>query len=178
MSETTRNAAQEWYKENGSGASETSPLVDQIKFVRVAIDGLMANAEANKRSAETTLAWRSLQMGKSWLGKALGELKQPNPYPASNTAKDIPPTADTAKEATIIIGKDDNAWTQYLNEQRLKLDGVIGSPVFYSYHSFEMHSSGADVTKYTLALQNSSRHLAEAKFWLGFELGIVRERNQ
>lgn len=70
-----------------------------IKNQRVAIDSLIQAIKVTKESPEETLAWRALQQAKHWLGEALAELGNSNPYPNSMNPSNaiVDPTADTAK---------------------------------------------------------------------------------
>lgn len=44
-------------------------LIEKVTELRVDADALCKHAESMKSSPEMTLAFRSLQMGRSWLGK-------------------------------------------------------------------------------------------------------------
>lgn len=71
----------------------------ETKALRVEIDAVIQKVRQSPyKSAERTLAFRSLQQAVMWLGMHLKELGNPNPYPNSrlpNTT--IDPTADNLK---------------------------------------------------------------------------------
>lgn len=71
-----------------------------VKQLRKDTDEIIQRVKSLPGSAETTLAYRNLQMGVMWLGMVLKELNEPNPYPSSkdpNTGTVIEPTADGLK---------------------------------------------------------------------------------
>lgn len=144
------------------------PIDQHIKLLREKVDFVMETAETNKASGESTLAWRSLQMGKAWLGKALESLgTSPNPYPASDTAKGIPPTADVNKAKDIPLApKDPDGYTQYLNKTRVEVQDLINQVAYFK---------NSNSNSFNEAIANSFNHLTEAKLWFGYELGRVKE---
>jgi len=139
-------------------------LVSNIKTIRVEIDSLINNAGANNKGAWTYEALKSLMMGKSWLGRALGALNEANPYPASETASGIPPTADTS-ETFVLAPADADGYTRYLNLQRKDIQDVVDN--------LEMLDAKMSAAIY---VELSIQHLTEAKFWYGFELAEIREK--
>lgn len=147
------------------------PIDQHIKKLREAVDFVMETAEKNKTSGESTLAWRSLQMGKAWLGKALEALgTSPNPYPPSETAKGIPPTADVNKAKDIRLApKDPDGYTQYLNEIRIQVQDLVNQVSYFK---------NSNSNPFNEAIANSVNHLTEAKLWFGYELGRVKTENQ
>lgn len=71
----------------------------EVKKYRVEIDSLIQRLKADKSNAEETLAFRSLQEAKHWLGESLAILGAANPYPNSKDPSNsvVDPTADVAK---------------------------------------------------------------------------------
>jgi hypothetical protein len=132
-------------------------LLDKLDELRISIDSLIQKAVAVKSSAETTLAWRSLQMGKAWLGKFKAELGATNPYSVASEAKDIPPTAETYNGDIVITGD--------------KLKDVNAIRASIQLHVDEVSAIGSDSNCVLFAVQ----HLSEAKMWYGFELQNMRE---
>jgi len=60
-------------------------MEQQIKQLRVELDGLTQLVKHLTPSREVSLTYTSLQLSKMWLGKVLKELGTPNPYPESKT---------------------------------------------------------------------------------------------
>ena len=86
-------------------------MIEQIKRLRVEIDGLAQLCEAlspykdlecgrilpSYNSVEILEAVKSLKLSKAWLGKILEQLGNENPYGSGyKTVEDIVPTADVA----------------------------------------------------------------------------------
>lgn len=135
-------------------------LIKSVDNFRYKADALIQNAFVCKKSAETTLAWRSLQMAKSWLGKYKGDLGPLTPYGIAQYVKDIPKTAEVFEGEMIVT----DGGLQDINIMRQNIDSFI------------------DAIKHTIvdanvniAILNVVNHLSEARFWYGFELARIRE---
>lgn len=133
--------------------------MNQTTTFRKRIDFLIMCAVAAKASAETTLAWRSLQMAKAWLGKALAAMGQTTPYTVADSPDKIPPTADTSEETV-------PEWADHLgavNWMRQKIS--------------EIHLVFPQEEEQKRCYQKAADYLEEAKMWYGFELANLRESN-
>lgn len=116
-------------------------MIDQIKTLRVKIDGLAQLTKELKPiprypeihvvgeepwyyipSNEINKTYDSLILAKAWLGKVLGELGTESPYKSGyKTVSDIEPTADIAE----LI---ENDFIQYPTEQNKKGSVFIDKP--------------------------------------------------
>ena len=131
-----------------------------VDSLRIEADALIQNSVVCKKSAETTLAWRSLQMAKSWLGKLKGELGAETPYAVVSEIKDIPPTAEVYQgELQVSQG----VHLADINLMRQKIQ--------------ELHDRISEDTQLNgrPTAINALQHLAESRFWYGFELKNLRE---
>lgn len=136
-------------------------LLESVDNFRYKADSLIQNALVCKKTAETTLAWRSLQMAKSWLGKYKGELGAQTPYVVVQNVKDIPKTAEVFEGEMIVS----DGGLQDVNTMRQE----IGS--FIEAIKYTIPDANA-----TIAILNVVNHLSEARFWYGFELQSMREK--
>lgn len=126
------------------------------KKFRVQLDALIQGAFGAKKSEETTLAWRSLQLAKAWLGKSLQYLGEPSPYTVASTPDAIPPTADTAPESFI------------LTENHLADINALRSAIQSSIDAITANRPTEPNQRH--CWDKCLHHLAEARFWYGFEL--------
>jgi len=115
----------------------------------------------------------SLLLGKAWLGKILGQLGEPTPYQNDGKRKtvgDIEDVSDGVPENRFFITKEYNdknhiEKVDYLREEIQKL---INNTSDFSEVYPEVELEQGFVYKY----------LTEAKMWLGFELGRVRDEHK
>jgi len=138
-----------------------------IQFIdesRIECDALIQTAVSLKTTAETTLAWRSLQMGKAWLGKVKAVFGETNPYSPVYDAKDIPPTAE------VYVGEQHltNDKLANINSIRERIESLITK-----FEPYTKHLGANDLGK--KEIDYSLKHLAEAKMWYGFELSNMRD---
>lgn len=130
---------------------------------RKRLDALIQNGKAIKKSAETTLAWRSLQMAKAWLGKALGYQGNASPYTVAEKISEIPPTADVSDKPVMLDLNDHllnvNMMRDAIQSEIESIEGVMPT------EERQRHC-------YQKCLDN----LAEARMWYGFELQELREQ--
>lgn len=131
---------------------------------RIECDALIQTAVTLKTTAETTLAWRSLQMGKAWLGKVKAAFGKTNPYTPASDAKLIPPTAQVY-EGEIYPPKGK---LEGINDIRAKIESLISK-----FEPYVKHTSDRDLGK--KEIDYALKHLAEAKMWYGFELSNMRD---
>lgn len=132
------------------------------KQFREKLDSLIQNAKSIKNSPETTLAWRSLQLAKAWLGKSLSYLGTANPYTPAATVDAIPPTADVATEPSS-LGTDQ---LLNINQIRDEIQAQIDA----------IEANRPSEEKQRNCWDKCIEHLTEAKFWYGFELAEMREK--
>jgi hypothetical protein len=133
-------------------------IFSKIDHYRIETDRLIQNAVICEKSAETTLAWRSLQMAKSWLGKLKVELGSGTPYVVVSDVKNIPKTVEVYQGDLQL--SDDNLFNiNLMREEIQKLHTDI------SNSEINTHT----MTSYAL------QHLSEARFWYGFELQNLRK---
>lgn len=134
-------------------------MTNQTTTFRKRIDFLINCALILKTSAETTLAWRSLQMAKAWLGQALGKMGQPTPYTVADNPGAIPPTADT-----------------YEGDLPESLEGLEGINYMRQKIS-EIHFVLPQEEEQKRCYRKAADYLAEARMWYGFELANMRASN-
>lgn len=172
-------------------------LTLKTKELRVYIDGisqlvkyLHTTTDVNNwrpfNSHEVNQCYDALMFGKAWLGKCLEELDVPTPYSNDGnrkTVQDIEPVADTIdnqRETKLLF-----LWESYENFKQLneieKIDclreeikNLTVSVKFLDHESF-----GEKITReFAIARTNSYSYLCEARMWLGFELGNIKERSK
>ena len=140
----------------------------------------------SENSQEIKEAVKSLKLSKAWLGKILEQLGSENPYGSGyKTVEDIVPETDkaeivcgsidpincrsTARDAFTVAGKlvTENYGThiEKVDWLRTEIKRLIDSTTDYSQEVPEIELEQGFVYKY----------LAEAWFWLGFELGRIRD---
>jgi len=162
----------------------------EIKRLRVQTDALIQIANENKTSAETTLAWRELQLAKAWLGKLLGDVsKTPSPYPQVSKPEFIPPTTEVAQLAPY---KFDGS-LDMCNSQRNILDTTLEDfrdlwypnlNIIIMNHNNEVGApkdmediKRVEADRITLKFDYVNliqEHLEQAKIWYGFEIANLR----
>lgn len=139
-------------------------FMQHINDSRLKCDELMQTAAFIKSTAETTLAWRSLQMGKGWLGKVKAAFGEQNPYTPAQEAKDIPPVAEKYEGELNLSGDKLND----INFMRDEIEKVI-----VSFDPYSRNMTSGDLGK--KEIDYALKHLAEAKMWYGFELSNMRD---
>lgn len=152
-------------------------MIEKIKELRGQIDGLAQLTKEltfDHNSKQINSAVDSLFLAKAWLGKMLGVLGNPSPYPKDGerkTVADIEPTADKA-----VSGSSDE-WklkshiekVDWLRQNIYKCSDEI--VVLFDNIGF----MNLDAARIREAITFSNKHLCEARFWLGFELERIRE---
>lgn len=129
-----------------------------IKEQRIRIDRLICLSENNKKSAECTLALRSLQMGKSWLGKILEHIGSPTPYKVVDKEAEIPNTADVFDESLPTL----ESHLEFVNYIRAEIQKEIDLIDILPYDKMAVITNQVYI------------HLSEAKMWYGFELQNIK----
>ena len=175
-------------------------MKEQIKQLRVKIDGLIQLCEGlkpitnyvggvdpykddaplsvlaypNENSQEIKEAVKSLKLSKAWLGKVLGSLGSENPYKSGyRTVEDIEPTAD---EHRGILHDPQEGEKPWLTKSHIeKVDWLrteikrTGVQLYNTIHFKEIGISEGEL---------AYKYICEARFWLGFELGRVRDESE
>lgn len=184
----TGKKADEFIKEFLASANNYhATLVDSVEGTNPIVQVLESH-EINK-------TYDSLILAKAWLGKVLGELGNPTPYQNDGKrkdVKDIEPTADTATKHPEFI-------TQKMGE--IQVSSVKGSDWLLKTHIEKVDWLRQEIQKvidnklsledYTPEEEELKReparneyfyeimyqqYLTEARFWLGFELGRLRDK--
>lgn len=180
-------------------------MIEQIKRLRVEIDGLaqlceslnpvviygvgvvpsrhcrccteIGFTERKGNSEEIKEAVKSLKLSKAWLGKVLEQLGNENPYGSGyKTVEDIVPTADVASRIEDYPVAPDHwpdgevykSHIEKVDWLRTEIKRLIDNTTDYSQEVPEIELEQGFVYKY----------LCEARFWLGFELGRVRNESK
>ena len=165
--------------------------IQEIKRLRIQVDALIQIANEHKTSAETTLAWRELQLAKAWLGKLLGDVsKSPSPYVQVRKTELIPATTKVAELAPykfdtpldmcnsqrniiedIIVAFED----MYLAPNLSQLVQFYNDSFGYGTNSKEIQEINEKKIYYNYDYWNLVRnHFQQARFWYGFEIANLR----
>ena len=176
-------------------------MIQEIKELRVKIDGLYNLTRDLKpysmygikaivkmdvpsfNSWEIEDAAKSLLLAKAWLGKLLGELGSENPYSSGKKeVKDIEPTADThwQKDWDNLYDVDgckvvNLSHIQKVDWLRSEIQSVIDEVQLIT--DDVTHRVDRSNYRRALCVQNTYKHLCEAKMWLGFEFARIKEEN-
>lgn len=161
-------------------------MKEQIKELRVEIDGLSVLTKQLSPSKEIEKTYDSLILAKAWLGKVLGEIGEPTPYANDGNRKsveDIEPTADKGfkyiqiSETEDYIINDGIKWSS-LNHIE-KVDWLREEIQLIVNIVKDIHISNYQVSReFNIARTNSYNYLSEARFHLGFELQRIRESSR
>lgn len=137
--------------------------------------------ETSKNTNEILEAIKSLKLSKAWLGKALGELGEETPYKNDGLrkeVKDIEPVADkdllTGKslEKSWLVDDNMELWSKKSHIEKVDwLREEIKAVIQRLSNTFNYNEFG--VSNGELAMV----YLQEARFWLGFELGRIRDES-
>lgn len=179
-----------------------SQLVEDLQTTRIVDLNLKRNGESiedfTKRCKEENLgnqiysqignltkAKNSLYLAKGWLGKLLGELGTENPYGSGyKTKEDIRPTADVKdlSELDTDWQFDTIKWTDSNSIERLdwlrsSIEEVCKQVKYIDKETNELEkpTNWLNTREKNICRTNSWTYLCEAKMWLGFELGRIRD---
>lgn len=135
---------------------------------------------SSTNTTEIKEAVKSLKLSKAWLGKVLERLGSENPYGSGyKTVEDIEPTADKATE--IIIKQ--NLYNSLISEGEIKQSWNEKShieKVDWLRTEIKQLIEKLVITQ----IENKAYHntvyqyLSEARFWLGFEMGRIRDESK
>lgn len=183
-------------------------MKEQIRQLRVEIDGLAQLCEGLKpysnlksgrillslNSDEILEAVKSLKLSKAWLGKVLERLGSENPYGSGyKTVEDIVPETDRAETVYGAMGVEGE--TPRLEAiDTFTLNGRIMNEYSRMSHIEKVDWLRTEVKSTLLKLQTIEllydeavagdftrvveQHLTEARFWLGFEMGRIRDESK
>jgi len=149
----------------------------EIKDLRLHIDGL-AQLITNIEDSDEVLACKdSLFFSKAWLGKCLGALGTPSPYPKDGERKsvaDIEPTADTVSHD---VTKTATGWEEKNNIEKIDwLRQEIGNILKEDYLISDAYRPVSRTE--AIARTNAYTELCEARFWLGFALEAIKKEHE
>lgn len=153
-------------------------MEEAVKSLRLRIDSFAVLAKDSlQQSRQVNMCVDELFLSKAWLGKVLGHLGTKSPYPKDGERKnvaDIEKTADQSSKAQNM--------SLYINEAGFGEKNPIERIDWLRQAIDESQKTAFDIFKKTSKLSdymadNVLRHLAEARFWLGFELERQREDN-
>lgn len=150
-------------------------MVEKVKIIRVSIDGLIevVKSHLERWSDETGYSIKALNLGKMWLGKALGELGESNPYPESTNPQSdkIEPTADVAKEKVEFSDIDMSNQVAVAKKIRSEIKSMEND----LSQMFAPNNTSTDLGTFV----NQSRlALIEANMWIGMKLSDLREHKE
>lgn len=131
-------------------------------------------------------AKRSLVLARCWAGKLLGFLGKPSPYSnegSRQTVADIEPEADKAIAVGLSPrneGESDNDYlTRVVDGLRQTIGGYVadgwGKTTELDRAYYTINPNAAQYAAYAHAKDALIQHLSEARFFLGFTLGVVRD---
>jgi len=144
-------------------------LVEFIDSERIQLDMLIQSVGSIKSEEykdDIRLAYNELRLAKCWLGKLKGALGTETPYKVVSEVKDIPKTAEVYEGDIPSISTEDklNA-VNFLRKVILeRIDALFTLGNIISYEGLG-----------TEEVQHAIKHLHQARFYLGFELGNMRD---
>ena len=146
-------------------------IVENIKRKRVSIDELMELSKTMVHSDLTIDARKHIRRAYSWLGKCLGSLSNPNPYPESTNpnSKVIEKRADTTNKQI----EPDLSLTPLalIKSLRSKLDELAD----WSVHFFLSTNQGRE---FQIAFTEFQISINDAKMLFGWELDRIKRSPQ
>lgn len=172
-------------------------MIQQIKQLRIKIDGLTELTQSLDKSREIALTITSLQLTKMWLGKILGELGQAHPYPESTNPSNEIIEAAVDKYSLSSLPLQDNNMKDYFS--------VTDQPNIHWYNNFthiqkvkwlrgELKSLDSEIfallkervdelpeenaDKAALFMMYCYKSYTESVMWLGTELGRIHEEGK
>ena len=149
----------------------------QIKNLRLRIDGLAQLVKELEGSAELTKSHNALIIGKAWLGKCLGALGTPSPYPKDgerHSVADIEKTADTLENTMGLTGPNwGNNHIEKVDWLRQQISKVLNQGAEEIEHS-PSRESFLELPLMWYYFE-AKKELMIARFWLGFELERIKK---
>jgi hypothetical protein len=150
--------------------SQQESFIQDVKAMRTVIDSLITKSASHLGHLHPCT--KSFFKAKSWLGNVLfiSQLGDSNPYPEANNVKTIPPTKDVADVnmyAWNLLGELEKV-NALRADCRLSIDEVES----LSFEGLEIE----DGRLLAIGKTNAYTNLCEARFELGNELAIMRNR--
>lgn len=181
-------------------------MKEQIKQLRVEIDGLTQLCEGLNPyknlgageilpllySDEILESIKSLKLSKAWLGKELGSLGSENPYGSGyKTVEDIVPETDKALVICGAMSIEEEITPKLKAVDTFTLNGKIMNEYSQMSHIEKVDWLREEIKAVAQRLSNTINYnefgvsngelatiyLQEARFWLGFELGRIRDES-
>lgn len=155
--------------------------VEPIKNLRVELTALSWTNNLLNPSREVSLAYTNVQRSKSWLGKVLQTLEQPNPYPESTDpqSKKIEPQADVPEENPYLEYFRSLPQTQTTIVKGLrKICEDLITKLREQHHIFHNRPELVEHDAFfwgATYFNQSILALEEAKMWYGWELDRIRK---
>ena len=132
--------------------------------------------ETSKNTEEIKEAVKSLKLSKAWLGKVLESLGNENPYGSGyKTVEDIVPTADVASRIVDYPVAPDTWPEGEVTKSHIEKVDWLRTEVKSLVQKLNKISIGGYSYK---DLETSSKYLTEARFWLGFEMGRIKDESK
>ena len=124
---------------------------------------------------QITKCYDSLILSKAWLGKVLGELKEPSPYVKDGKRHNIRDIEPVTEKATL-----DNSTIEELQEILSVLNHIekvdfLREEIATIEKQIRVLSSSVNKDNLFNNWFPVIQYIAEARFWLGFELGRIRD---
>lgn len=156
--------------------SEDEKAAAEVKGVRLKIDENIQYVESvlGKKSR----VYNRLFSSKAWLGKLLEQLGTENPYKTEkplNNPKNIPPTADVSEGLGKVIYdfKLKNEVEQIVSLREMLQESVDAIESLGTAYEFIKDKRLASIAK-----TQSYVNMCEARFELGYELSLIRDKNK
>lgn len=151
-------------------------MEQQIRDIRINLDGLTRVTKELEKSREVALSITSLELSKCWLGKVLQEMDIANPYPESRTPENkiIEPTADTYTKNLAELNAPYENWESYDLIQKIK---VLRQSLKGKEEELKNIEPSNLPTKLAQEfLFQSYLECIKAQMWLGMSLGAIRDK--
>lgn len=142
--------------------------IEDIKRIRVRMDEVLQFLHEGVFTNNLTMSYEHLRMSRAWLGLVLGDMGQDTPYKQAEKPIQIPQRADKfvfKKENSNSPFKDGLSELEFCNVMRTETQKVK--------NRIERLKTPA---KAKVSKQNALNDLQRAFFYLGFELGDIRDR--
>ena len=160
--------------------------IEKIKAYRIKIDMLTNSIKTLTPSRPVSLAITDSERAKMWLGKVLGELGNPTPYPQSDTPESpvIEPQAEHSAETVFNDSVQGHVpQVKFLRAEIDKLADSLLDTVSQElnqfawlgfYDTWDTVSNKLIEKKVNMFFDASYLALTESRMWLGMELDRVR----
>jgi hypothetical protein len=166
-------------------------MIEQIKELRVNIDGLMSIVKELKNksscdvqscisceqiiSDEIKDCYKSLKLSKAWLGKCLQEIGEQTPYQNDGkrkTVEDIEQVSDKSLPITLKIQLNPLKPIGSSTRDMTHIESVDTLRQMIQDNIVKLSEL---IPEYSLERNNAFTNLCEARFHLGFELQRIKE---